>query len=861
MAAAAATPTTALVPTAGAAGALVVQDAKNLAAAWRSNATAALKDTNITDEEIKIGGISFPMRVKKVTKIDPKDREASYAITGIVGNLKNCRGKGVILGDGFALVPLNRGKNAKDKDVPLPKSIDGSRMLTHKLVAAGQSITVFCPATATSEPARSSIVYVVAAKPNFTVRVPKVAGQQQKDGSPGANSNGGGSVDRSSNPSATAAAYQRRGRQPSMAGKALGMTPFPGTAAASADAAETEGGIDDEYGNDVFANDEKTLKALLDIVPPATRWSGRNFLEPELAAAYLSPESLMTKPERVRLEFEHPEVAAMVPDFLKGDVVGWTPSVTLNCKEIVSVQKQDYVGQNSVDNLKLLELRPDMFETIITREIITARDRPVIRFVARMADDLDAVSTARIGDPHCDVPVLCHVTYVTELQQTKGQQDREPFACWSPEDRRLNMRFMFNAMVESWDRGTSFMEAKHMHVTMLGSAYRTLIVPSFGISELEPWKRLAGLILPNTKIVYSASVDQEKTARLKYNVTKKGDDSNAEIALYVEDMIPDFGEALRKRIGIPITVARAASLLRKSVPSEAEIKASKPINLGSVICLTENPHMFPEAVAAGCDFYALTTSSIHKTHEVCLAHLGPEIGSALFAPEWYDRSKSFVVEDASKVIIPGGSPDELPHPLGKGKAEIGPKDELRLLTLGAKDLLNERTIIYLYAVRSALSSTNADRAQRALNVFYSGGDYDQFGFPIVGAGPAPAKPLLIAAAPAAQQIQSQAPPPPAADVVMKDATAPPPANDNPFSFIGVDDSALLSMNIPDSSEPKSQQPPVSRAKMPVAAVSSETAHVTRKRSTRSRSPARNPDAGAAQQPPRKAPRKSGGGDA
>lgn len=175
------TATTALVPSAAGAGALVSQDARDLAAAWRSGATAALKDTNLTDEEIKIGGISFPMRVKKVTKIEPKDRAASYAITGTVGNLKNCRGKGVIVSDdhAFALVPIYRGKNANDKGVPLPKSSDGNRTLTHKLVAANQSITVFCPTSATSEPARSSIVYVVAARPNFTVRDPKVCLQDE----------------------------------------------------------------------------------------------------------------------------------------------------------------------------------------------------------------------------------------------------------------------------------------------------------------------------------------------------------------------------------------------------------------------------------------------------------------------------------------------------------------------------------------------------------------------------------------------------------------------------------------------------------------------------------------------------------
>lgn len=70
-----------------------------------------------------------------------------------------------------------------------------------------------------------------------------------------------------------------------MAGKALGMTPFPGTAAAAADAAAIAGGggADDEYGGDALENDAAALGALLKLVPPTTRWSGRNFLEPELA--------------------------------------------------------------------------------------------------------------------------------------------------------------------------------------------------------------------------------------------------------------------------------------------------------------------------------------------------------------------------------------------------------------------------------------------------------------------------------------------------------------------------------------------------------------------------------------------------
>lgn len=202
------------------------------------------------------------------------------------------------------------------------------------------------------------------------------------------------------------------------------------------------------------------------------------------------------------------------------------------------------------------------------------------------------------------------IEFVTSVRQVPGQPTRSPWLCFSKFENAQKTQFRFNGLANNWKIGSSSTEGKvhffkpnqsfnidkTFKVQIRGAVYSQHITASFGITDLKAWEALAGLVLPNTVMWMSTIINHDSSDRLDMRLRKQNNSEQDQIEVKVEDLIADFGNALRKRIGIPVSASIAAKILSKPLPDEAARRAAKQERLGSVVCLTENPHLLAEGL-------------------------------------------------------------------------------------------------------------------------------------------------------------------------------------------------------------------------------------------------------------------------
>jgi len=710
------------------------------------------------DVPLRVRGTSFPFRIER----DPKKCEggfsdSSYCVSGIVGSLKNCCGDGVIAGDGFVLLQMHCGvldKNTK-QPVPLPTSRVTGKVITHKLISSGSWISFFCSSNAAQTASAGELYYAVSVAPTFCVRPIRVSG-------------GAGGAPAAAQPppqlAALATKFAAPVRQPRMPDTPQGMLPTPQAPGAAASAPLSE--------EERYAAAEAEAAELLASVPPATEWSGGS-LNDVVRAAYLDPSTAPEK--RIRMEFEYPELAGCpcAP-------AGYEANVTLSCVDLMPMIREEYAGQSKSDMTELFKLCPEV-ETVVDAKVLNESETTGSKFVlvARPPDVLDALAVGRPKDPsgdggdaskddeddeakrgrlwvmHSKIPVMDAVQYETDPMK-RGDKVFSPFKCRPPAKQQqqqqdagasassqaaggkkdkeppFSMRVGFKAMIETWAPGHACVEspAEHFRGTLICRGYTEVLASALGMRSVDHWEKLAKLILENTVVWYTVRVNKDKTELRPFNARGISTALEAEAELNVVRMTADFATALRERIGIPITADLAAKLAGQAAPSADSVKCAKPARLDMCTSITENPQLLPEAVAARCDFFAVTTSGIHASG-FRLSRLGPELGAALFSPEYYS-AKPFVIRDAARVIGADGAP------VGAGEMTLEPAHPIRFETVSlARDLLLPATLKYVFAVRPA-SSAAAARARAAVAIYRDGGSYNDAGTPIIVSAPASA---------------------------------------------------------------------------------------------------------------------------
>jgi hypothetical protein len=753
---------------------------------WTKTTLEIVKDI----EPVKIRGVSFPIRVERwrATK-QAKGRDPSFIVTCTVGNLKNCHGENVGKGEDFVLDPIQIGKNAADEHLGLPKSlIDGSE-LTHMLIGTDSRITMFCKQKEARGLKKHAVFYAVSVSPVFTLRKPSE----------------GGSGAASSPFSQATGNFRQLSFGLGRAGAARHLPLGFMSGAGDADGNRGEdvdgrgaGGFTDQddycdFGiaqegaasaSDSMPETSDAMKKLVESVPPPTKGSGR--FSQQAKKLYLDPAQ--SAASRRRLELENPEYAidnVITPDLkLKGYE---SAILALNCEQILPVQVQEYSGQNAVDTMGLYKLCPE-FETVITDEMLTDKSLPEMTLVARVEEDRHEIEAARVADQHCKVPVLTEVKYINKIAQIEGQPRISPWLYWSKSKKAHFPRFKFRATTTEWQPENSYYNAMKTQslytLTVFGDVYDDIISQIFSIANNDAWERLAELILGNTEIWYSVIVNEVDTARLK--IKKMKIPTKSVVCVKITNAVADFAKALRESIGIPITAKKAAERLVQPLPTVEERRAAKVTELSMVTCLTENPTMFPEAVSVECDFYAISSSKVHrriKDMGMKFSDLGPSVCSALFDPDWYKFEKPYVLESLSDEIMAKAQIPATRRNAQTGTVQIDGTDRIRMSTSQiAGDLTEVDTTVYVYAVRRE-SGASAKRAEKSLHIMWEGGNYDAAGLPIVGddtkESEASSRVLAITDGTVNQPVMPPSSAPPTADApqsqIQAPAVAPAPA--------------------------------------------------------------------------------------
>lgn len=685
--------------------------------------TWADKTREIAEKEksIRIKGTSFPFTVNDIRKLPESGYEPSTMIIGTIGSLQNCRGDGITrLGPEMILLNMIKGQNdtMKNLRLPFPTSHVTDKEIDRLLLYKGRNITLFCPTDRVGSVFCGGLYDAVSASVTYTVKPPKAA---DPAATPGA----------AAKPARPKLFVPVRKQLASLPITPRGTPAWPaGCGAAIADAAAPA----------AAATPTQLPPEVIEALSQPLPWTTRD----EILKAFGDPAT--TPAQLLRIEYEYPELAGTVG--LPADLQekGYEASVNVGCEDFWPLQKEEYPGQGRADMISMYKRCPEI-ETVIDVKTLkeSALKGTTFTLVARPLDMMEKECEARFNDLQCRVSIADKFVYKT----TPVVKDGKTFSALTFNTKALypgtknpvpGIQLGFAAMALTWPPGTSRAAPANEKIvfrgTVLGTEYINVIAPAFGVTNSDAWDRLGKLIVDNTVAWHCVRVNKVKTADRPFNRHNRGTPVSAEVVVNPVYMIPDFATSLRERIGIPITAERADELVRRVNPRSPQVplgftpaeaaRYARAKCIQEVTCLTENPHLLTEAIAAGCEFYAITTSQVQKPDSgVKFSRLGPEVGAALFDVAWYDK-KPYEIQDASKVIV-----DDPPRPLGKGKMMLEISHSVRWDTVQiSRDLLSADTTIYVYAVRPP-SATGAERYEAALKIYQNGGSYNEKGTPLV----------------------------------------------------------------------------------------------------------------------------------
>jgi len=815
--------------------------------------TKAEKETSI-----RAGGFSVPVRIDRVKPNNSEGYEQSYNILATLGSFRGWNCPTAIIHDDMVFIRLDPGKNLKDTPgAKMPVSQVLGMEIPYVMLHRGDKRMIFTGTETAETFGNKRFAYLVSIHATYTAKPPSATSVADASSS----SPAGDATYAPPPPSPMMAAAgdanpymssTRKGGYQSKMAPISGIADFnkpdsPKQSDGSLVVAASTSALVSTY--DAGGQEDPAAKFLRHAfaILPARSICTEPFISKELKEAYLDPTSALTPGERLAIELKFPDV---VPNRIPPNPDGGKPQVgtfALNCDDVLPIQMRKYTGEDDRDMLQLYCMDPEI-ETNITPQLLIDNPDAVLVVGSVQGAEYTKMMGDRISDKVGVKPFFSTVKWRTTIE-TGGAPLKPQNAAKTKKTKTTPLLSYLKktgdqpslsgtAYVMSWPEGPYMLAGNNFgHATIHFNAYSG-VLEKFGILYNDTWVRFAPIIVENTEIWMSMVRNAKKTARLKFNLTKSGTPKHQQIVAKVIDIVHDLSTALRKRIGIPVTVRAAAAISGIELPTDKMVAEADPKKIGDVTNLcecktTQIPRaVFAAAIAAGCDFFVLADSKIVKENcsegrpnYRCLEPITPEMGDLMFTPEWYDCDKDVTLPISRTVI----------------KAD----DRIRKKTAYGVDLSDLNTHKLVFAVRKS-EAASADRARKAIDIFRSGVSlYDPvLGIPIIESTPtvpavvASEAPKAIAAPPALTPQQSIAvvPTPSTTNAPAQQQTTTTTSNplDDDMGF--ADESELAAAEAAAIVDQQLKSTTGARKHRMPSATKATAEPVTRRRSSRSRSP-------------------------
>lgn len=572
---------------------------------------------------IKAGGISFPIKNIRPDKNKPGPTgKDSYNLLGKVGSFKNAKGVGCYVDPNgkWILMALSLGKNPTGPELSqYPVSIVTGKPIQHLLIHEGDNKIFFTTNEHIMALKPHTILYIVSASARLTLGKPQIQNVTQPD-----------LFSQQSN------LYKRKVRTPSYMSLANG------------DSGRTLTTTCSKENHDVISSSEFSISDFDKLAEIINQTDCSEFYgmsaTPEIIAKYRNLHSDMTEGQRICFEYKFPQHIPMnIPS--KAIAEGLVPKVIINCGHIIPTQPIQYANQDQED--VILMLREEKIETQIDSDFFADREQSAFILVARTPEEHQAMLEARMldiplekdrkpGEPALERPML--TTFVFQSEKIIGSDgtEKSPLVSRSPYTG-IGACIPFTFTISSWPQDKSYMEALELGeiytINVRGRAYDRHIANAFGITNTVAWVALGPKILETTTMWFTLAVDMFKTRRLPSN---SGKTSFSLFETTVESLIADLPTALIKNgLGKKILPEEAVSIINTtisklklknanpgsvyeplSMPSPASMIGFHIEDLSAVTCITEHPTLFKVAIAAKCDFYAVSAENITYVYAV-----------------------------------------------------------------------------------------------------------------------------------------------------------------------------------------------------------------------------------------------------